>query len=336
MDKVIPQERFNEFLSDIEPSSTTKQNASSSHTTLREYLADHENFIEFHVRTFLSGSYKRDTAIRPRKKNGDTERPDVDIIVETNHTLDDNPADLVDLLYKTLKKRYSNIRRQSRSVGIGTSKADMDVVPIIAPYGNGGQLYIPDRKLEQWLKTNPPEHTQWTIDTNAKSEGRFKPLVKMMKWWRRVNPTISKRPKGFVIECIVAECMDDGETYYGELLVKTLEEIVEKYSTYIAIKSLPFIQDPGVPENSVTNGMTFEAFEGFYNKAKTHAEIGRRALESENAEKATELWRKIFGDRFPSGKTKKSEDLLEAPIVASPTLTFPDRPVRPNKPQGFA
>jgi hypothetical protein len=147
MAEITPQARFLKFLSDIEPSPTTKQNASSSHTTLRAYLAGHEDFIEHHVRTFLSGSYKRDTAIRPRRKNGDTERPDVDIIVETNHTLDDNPAEVVDLLYTTLEKQYPNIRRQARSVGIETSKADMDVVPIIAPYGKEGQLYIPDRKL---------------------------------------------------------------------------------------------------------------------------------------------------------------------------------------------
>jgi hypothetical protein len=158
----------------------------------------------------------------------------------------------------------------------------------------------------------------------------------MMKWWRRVNRTINKKPKGFVIECIVAECMDYKETYYGELFVKTLEKIAKKYSFDVACGSLPFIQDPGVTENSVTNGMTFDAFEGFYNKVKAHAEIGRKALESNDPEKVTELWIKIFEDRFPTGKARKYEGLLEAPIVVPPPLTFPDRPIRPNKLQGFA
>ena len=109
----IPQARFTEFLSDIEPSPTTKSNASSAHTELRDFLKDDEDFKEYHTNTFLSGSYKRNTAIRPRSKDGETERPDIDIIVETTHTLDDSPKEVVDLLYKTLKKEYSDIRRSS-------------------------------------------------------------------------------------------------------------------------------------------------------------------------------------------------------------------------------
>ena len=92
------QSQFKDFLRDIEPSSTTKANASSAHTKLRNFLQADEDFKEYHTATFLSGSYKRDTAIRPRMKNGDTDRPDVDIIVVTNHTLSDKPGDVIELL----------------------------------------------------------------------------------------------------------------------------------------------------------------------------------------------------------------------------------------------
>ena len=317
----IPQARFTEFLSDIEPSATTKSNASSAHTELRDFLKDDEDFKEFHVNTFLSGSYKRDTAIRPRSKDGETERPDVDIIVETTHTLDDSPKEVVDLLYKTLKKKYSDIRRQARSVGIKSSKADMDVVPIIP---DGTMYRIPDRKQEQWIKTNPPGHTTWTTETNTAAGGIFKPLVKLTKWWRRENPTISKKPKGFVIECITAECMDYEETYYGELFVKTLEEIVEKYKTNYLLGTVPNIPDPGVPGNFVTTGTTPAAFAGFYNKAKSHAELGRKALNETDPEEATKLWKKIFGSRFPKTEGTNSKSLLAS--AATTQATFQTSP----------
>ncbi len=122
-------------------------------------------------------------------------------------------------------QKYSTIRRQSRSVGIGTSNSDMDVVPIIAPYGMEGPLYIPDRKLEKWLETNPPVHTSWTTEVNTSSNGVFKPLVKLMKWWRREQPTVNKKPKGFVIEVITSESADLVETQYGELFLGTLREL---------------------------------------------------------------------------------------------------------------
>ena len=328
----IPQARFNEFLADIEPSSTTKSNASSAHTELRDFLKKDEDFKDYHQKTFLSGSYGRDTAIRPRVKDGQTDRPDLDIIVVTNHTSSDNPKDVVDLLFKTLQKKYPNIRRQNRSVGIESNKADMDVVPIIPC---GPMYLIPDRKQEEWILTNPLGHTAWTTRINTFADGRFKPLVKLMKWWRRENRTIAKKPKGFVIECITAECMDYLETYYGELFVQTLENIVNKYELYVLSNTVRNISDPGVPSNSVTDGITPEAFAGFYNKAKEHAELGRKALNETDAEKATELWRKIFKDRFPKTEVSRSESLLRSPVRPS-SLTFPDRPLTPNKPKGFA
>ncbi|MBA4496303.1 hypothetical protein ACFO25_16735 [Paenactinomyces guangxiensis] len=332
---MVTQSQFKDFLSDIEPSSTTKTNASDAHTKLRKYLREHETFEPYHVNTFLSGSYKRDTAIRSQTKEDNIARPDVDIIVVTNHVLSDNPKEVIDLLYNSLKNEYPDIRRQTRSVGIKTDKVDMDVVPIIAPDGMEGTLYIPDREEEKWLVTNPPKHTEWTTEVNKDSGGHFKPLVKLMKWWRRQNPTISKRPKGFVIECIVAECMDREETQYGELFVGTLEQIVEKYAFYVEWSMVPTIEDPGVPGNSVTSGMTFNEFNGFYNKVKAHADLGRKALNEEDEEKSLEQWRKIFGNRFPKSGGKTTNSLLGKALSAS-ALTFPNRPVEPKKPGGYA
>lgn len=333
---MISQAQFLKFLQDIEPSPTTKSNARSSHTRLREFLGQHPEFQKFILKSFLSGSYKRDTAIRPQVKGGSTERPDVDIIIATTYGLNDSPATVVNVLYFILKQEYEFIRRQARSVGIKAPLADMDVVPIIAPYGLDGTLYIPDRKLEKWLVTNPPGHTEWTIEVNKASNGHFKPLVKLMKWWRRVNQTISKRPKGFVIECIVAECMDYQETQYAELFLGTLETIVKRYAFDIAYGRVPLIQDPAVPGNFVTTGISFDAFEGFYNKAKAHAELGRRAQAEKDPVKSLDMWRKIFGIRFPASEAVKFSELLET-AATPPVTTFPNRPIMPsNKPRGFA
>jgi len=332
---MVTQQQFKDFLHDIEPSPTTKKRASIAHQTLRKYLRTHHTFSDFHVDTFLSGSYKRDTAIRPVSKDGEQERPDVDIIVVTNHTLADKPEDVIELLYDTLSDQYDDIRRQSRSVGISMATVDMDVVPIIAPEGISGILYIPDRKSKQWLVTNPPRHTSWTTETNEASNGHFKPLVKLMKWWRRENPTISKRPKGFVIECIVAECMDFEEADYAELFLGTLESIVSRYAFHISLEVLPRIEDPGVPGNSVTDGTTFAAFKGFYNKAAACAEIGRQAQQEDDPEASLSSWRDIFGFRFPvSGSTKSNGLLSEAAVPTG--LRFPNRPINPRKPRGFA
>ena len=329
-----PKSVFQKFLRDIEPSSTTKSSAKSAHERLRSVLKSDERFKHLVVKILLSGSYKRNTAIRPREKNGTVDRPDVDVIVIVDLDLSDGPAELIELLFDVLDDEYDTIRKQQRSVRVETSAAVVDVVPIIAPNGEDGTLYIADRKLEEWLETNPPRHTTWTEEVNDAAGNRFKPLVKMCKWWRRERPTSSKKPKGFVVECIVAENMDRNEKHYGELFVGTLESIVSKYSTCVSLGVVPHIDDPGVPGNSVTAGMTAATFKSFYERAEAHAKIGREALEEEDDEKATKLWRKIFGERFP--KIENMSKGLTAATSSVGAASFPDRPVRPNRPGGFA
>ncbi len=172
--------QFQDLLRDIEPSPTTKAASQAAHTSLRHHLKTNSEFAKLHEETYLSGFYRRDTAIRPQTTDGETARPDVDIIVVTNHSLSDPAPLVVEQLHEALKQKYSNTRRQARSVGVFTAGCDMDVVPIIDP--GDGRLYIPDRKQECWLETNPPQHTAWTTEVNKDAGGRFKPLVKLFKW----------------------------------------------------------------------------------------------------------------------------------------------------------
>ena len=345
---MVPHARFVELLQDIEPSATTKAHASNGHLALRDHLWSDARFGSVMVRDFLSGSYRRDTAIRPRIIDGAVTRPDVDTIVVTNHTPSDDPAAVVDSLYWAVKRRYPDARRQARSVGIITPLIDMDVVPIIDPHENEDYL-IADRKLETWIRTNPPKHTTWAAEFNGSVGGRFKPLVKMLKWWRRHNRTVSKRPKGFVLECLAAKFMDPKETHYGELFVGTLEAIAEAYSAYAAAGFVPHLEDPGVPGNSVMRGMTASAFQGFIAKAQEHAKLGRSALKEDDIDEATARWREIFGQRFPRTEGRSSGGLIRrptAPAVSVPAvgglgsvgrdLSFPNRPITPVKPAGFA
>ena len=329
------QQQFKDFLSDIEPSKTTKERASSAHTGPRDFLASHDKFKKYHAKTFLSGSYVRDTAIRRRKEDKEEERADIDVIVVTRHTKADKPEDVISLLYKTLKEKYTGAEKNVRSVTIRTDDFKVDIVPISAPDGMDGTQYIPDRDLKDWVETNPLKHTQWTVDTNAKAEGRFKPLVKLVKWWRRENRTGFRKPKGFVLECIVAECMVYNQTEYQELFVGTLEQIVAKYGAYIQAGVIPTIQDPAGTGIPVTKGMKFNEFKAFYEMTIVHANLGRSAINEKDPAKETEKWRKIFGDRFPACSSGTAESLLTTAMASS--LSFPDKPINPaNKPRGFA
>jgi len=122
---------FSDFLKEIRLTENQVTELKSAHETLRQRLKEDEDLSAYTVETFLQGSYKRSTAVRP--KNG--KRSDVDIIIVTN--LDKNtvtPEEALDKFEPFLEKHYSGkFQKQGRSWGIEMSHVDLDVVPTSAP-----------------------------------------------------------------------------------------------------------------------------------------------------------------------------------------------------------
>ena len=175
---------------------------------------------------------------------------------------------------------------------------------------------------------------------NKEAGGRFKPLVKLTKWWRRVHLSDLRRPKGFILECLVAKHMNYFEEKHEPLFVALLEAIRDAYALTVLLEKVPFVDDPGVPGNNVFSNVTFEEFKQFYDTVKAQAELARKAVNEEDEDKQLELWRKVFGSRFPANGKSRSAAAGIAPSLLKPAvglgLTFPATPVLPNKPAGFA
>ena len=333
------KQQFTDLLCEIEPSKSTVDACSAAHTRVRNILRDDEEFGEFHEGTFLSGSYKRDTAIRPRRIGDALQRPDVDVIVITNHTVNDDPAEVIEMLHAALKRAgYTNLTVNRRSVNISMTTVEMDIVPII-DVGND-KYKIPDNALGEWLDTNPPAHTSWCTEVNKAAGGRFKPLVKLLKWWKRENFPELRRPKGFILETLVAKHMSYTETSYEELFLKLLRGIKSSYGLSVLIGAVPFIEDPGVPGNNVLSAVKFEEFKTFYDYVCKHIGLIEDAQAEQDEAEALKKWRKVFGSCFPAtgGSRSTSNSLLrEAANVAPVLLTFPTKAIAvPNKPKGFA
>lgn len=334
---MVPNARFHELLTDIEPSATTKGRASSAHNGVREHLEAHDTFSDRWVTSFLSGSYARDTSIRPRTSSDGQERPDVDIIVVTNFTESDHPDDVLTEVRDALEDGedgYPVERINKRSVRVVTWQADMDIVPVFETW-NG--YMIADRDAGTWKFTNPPEHTRWSSERNTVFNGRFKKLVKLLKWWRREHPS-GKRPKGFVLEVLVAMHAPNDETHYGEAFAQLLANIHGTYAQQAAMGQKPFIPDPAAPGNDILSKVTVAQWKDFIEKVRVHADYARRAQDEEDMEEATRLWRNVFGDRFKttSNPAKATNYSSTAAAVAPAGYTFPDAMAAPTKPRGFA
>ena len=332
---MTPNARFTEFIKDINPSPTTNARSKASHAWLRNALWADEIYQDKLLRDFLGGSYKRQTAVRPVTKSGDTERPDVDIYVVVKGSIwTAEPEDLLNELFSALNRNrdevgITSLKRNRCSIAVSTNQADMDVSPLLERQSDG--LYrIGNRNSGEWYATDPEQHSTWSSDRNEHFSGRFKPLVKMLKWAQRENPTKYRHPKSFSLEAIVAQHMGPTETHYGHLIHDTFDSFLAEYEWNRTFGFCPSLSDPAVAGGNLLAGVSGEAFCAFYDKIESHRNDAAKALEADNQDKATKHWRRIFGDRFPASKSQSASSNLKNTATVSP-LSFPSKAAQPSQ-----
>ncbi len=297
------QADFDSFLKNIEPSTTTVSYISSIQNNLQSYLKGHESYKNVHADTFLSGSYAKHTSIRPA--SGDKKR-DVDIIVVTTYSFSTSSIDVLNELRDVLaeKSDYSSAKVQHHSVGIDMSGISIDVVPVIVDEADDQLYYIGDSKSGNWTVTDPKGHKAWSTEVNQSNNDKYKPLVKIFKWWRRANcPDDRKYPKGITLEKIVADNLGDCTLSTEDLLIATMQNIISAYKEdYVVKKINPVIDDPSdkIIGNDLLSDYSVDDFSAFVEKIEEHANL----LNSEGT--TNDTWRIILGTEFPQKTTVNS------------------------------
>lgn len=286
------QNDFNTFLSNIEPSDTTVSYIISVQSNLRDFLANHSTYKNVHVQTFLSGSYAKHTSIRPKLYDG---KRDVDIIVETIYDTTSSSIDVLQELFNVLteKKVYSDATIQSHSIGIELEGICIDVVPVVSSE-DGERYYIGSSECEMWTATDPKGHIRWSSKVNADNNMKYKPLVKILKWWRRTNcPDNVKYPKGFTLEKMIADNISDPNLNTEDYLVEAMKAIVQTYKSYTDMGIKPSVYDPCISENDLLAKYTLKDIEAFIINMEEHLQI----IHDDGTTNAS--WRRIFGNEFP-------------------------------------
>lgn len=184
-------------------------------------------------------------------------------------------------------------------------------------------LRIPDREANIWEDTHPLEQIRWTRDKNAVTDGHFVNVVKAVKWWRLENYDEPIHPKGFPLERLIGEVCPDDLNSVADGVTRTLEEIVTQYAVTVQNGGKPELPDYGVPDHDVFARISADDFADFYDQVKEGAQLARRALDSTDRTESGNLWREMFGGKFPKppdgGGSKKDG------------FSSPDEPASPGR-----
>lgn len=170
--------KFETFRQNIELTESQRSQIISSHLHLRENILQGMNFISS---TFLTGSYKRRTMIRPPN--------DVDIFIEVNYqTYDITPQAVLNLLKRELQSTYPNtsIRQGKPCIVVNFNHCTYDLTPAICNYGRS--YYIPSYSSNSWQLVDSPNSIETRLSlANKNNSGMLTPLIKMMKKCREYN-----------------------------------------------------------------------------------------------------------------------------------------------------
>lgn len=337
---------FSDFLSNIRLSESQRNDLKTGHTTLRERLLKDDDLSPIIVSTFLQGSYRRSTAVKP--KNGS--KSDVDVIVVTNLDADQTtPEEALNKFIPFLDKYYKDkYRIQGRSIGIFLSYVDLDIVPTSAPsetlqyelksdgISNDDTiedndaffvessdccwkkepLLIPDREADFWDETHPLEQIRWTVEKNKKCNSHYINVVKALKWWKKTSFPEMKHPKSYPLEHFIGDCCPDEISSVAEGVVLTLEKFVVDYP------NKPFLSDRGVPEHNVFGRLSEYEYQEFYKAVCDAAKTARTAYDCEDLHDSVLKWRELFGSEFPeppnnnntvNGFTRRTEKTTDIP-----------------------
>jgi hypothetical protein len=189
---------------EIEPTPTQKAGAQGSHNYLRDLLKTGQ-MAQRITNSYLSGSYARDTAIRPID--------DVDVVFEIDPRAWGGgvnllmplppPERILESFANAIRYRYpvSSVFGQRRSVRLSLNHLDIDVVPAVPDRQQPWLVSIPDRDSGGWIRSAPRKHTAVAAEVNALRQGRFKPLVKLLKYWNSNLPE-TIRAKSFMVETL--------------------------------------------------------------------------------------------------------------------------------------
>lgn len=331
---------FNDFLRNIRLTKSQVDDLITGHTTLRNRLNDDEDLSKIIVSTFLQGSYRRSTAVKPKSGN----RSDVDVIVVTKLDKDEyTPDEAMKVFEPFMEKHYAGkYRFQGRSIGIELSYVDLDVVITSAPSeAETGILQTESintnssiEEIGELIKSISSSHYTREVNEFLKfvrneSGWRTSPLYipdRNVEEWKETHPleqirwTWNKNAScnGHYINVVKAikwwKRINDPDTHpksyplehlIGQACPDGISSVAEGVTlTLEAIvkdySNKPILPDHGVPGHDVFDKITEEEYQAFYEKIVTAAGVAREAYDLDTVRESANKWRELFGTEFPA------------------------------------
>ncbi len=305
------EEYFKKTANALELTKAEIEDVSQKHNKLRDQLCERLNVED----DFLTGSYARNTIIRPIGN----EKFDVDFFLVFGSE-EYGELELPDLLQMVKNALYaikaedneiSEIKGQKRSIAVIYNDGfQIDVVPAIE-IEKHKTYKIFDKKSQKAINSNPKLHgenlTKANEGTSSGGVKRLVPIVKILKGWRREKCDYMK---SFHLELLVVEILKDEE-------ITSFSSGISKFfnNAGTLLNGTP-LKDPANDENIIDSYLDEDGTrQELLCLIAGECGIVEKAIKQESAKNeddAIKEWGAIFN---PKSKRDKSASVVAIPTV---------------------
>lgn len=296
------QGQFHKFYGNIKLTETQKTDAKTKYNGVCKKL--HDNYypnMEYNGSTkLLIGSYGKHTNIRPPR--------DVDVLFimpdDKFEQYDDNDSNDQSQLLQDIKKILSGkytttgkIKGWGKVVLIEFSDGTHNIELLPAWKNQNGSFTIPNSKNGgSWDNWDSKSEVEKIKQSNNKNNKKTIPIIRMIKKWSD-NCTVNI--KSFTIENKIIDFFNlyDSNREYSDIIKNVF--------------------------NYLYNQILDETIKSHLKTAHERACKAFKYENSDNDEKATKEWKKIFGNDFPKGEDKKEFSQSEYSDITALQKDYP-------------
>jgi hypothetical protein len=287
---------FQIFITEISLTTDKKNKMKASKKALRERIQKYfkVHHPDYTPQFYIQGSYKMKTGIRTKDDICDLDdgvyffrEPDV-----TATTLQGWIWDAVNGYTDTIPEHR---KKCIRNIFAGDYEIDMPVY-----YKINGKEYQLAIKNTGWEDSDPKAMVDW-LNENKDNDGQMLRIIKDLKAWCDFKR--NKMPSGLAMTILAINAK--ANIVLNERDDITLKDILKEIKKELDINFQCVV--PVTPKDNLFADYDASRRDNFKNALNDFIVDAEKALKEENELKASRLWKKHLGDRFPEGEDKKQE-----------------------------
>ena len=303
---------FGGFNTEISLTSNKKSKMTTSKDGIRERIRKYfkENHSEYTPKFYIQGSYKMKTGIRTKDDICDLDdgvyffrTPDV-----TATTLQNWIWDAVNGYTATSPEHR---KKCIRNIFSGDYEIDIPVY-----YKVDGQEYKIAVKNNGWEDSDPKALIDW-FNSNRDTSGKIVKAIKELKAW--CDYKRNKMPSGLAMTILAMNAKnnivlnDRDDILLTDILREMKKTLAQKFECIV----------PVTPKDNLFGDYDETRKTNFLNNLDSFLSDAEAALKEQNHLKASKLWQKHLGNRFPDGEDKNEQSNSNSATTTGAALSRP-------------